>query len=42
MDLESPKQLQWANVVSPGLLVGNYLAGDGRMGAFVGGAERPP
>ena len=40
MDLESPKQLRWANVVSQGLLAGNYLAGDGRMGAFVGGAKR--
>ena len=42
MDLGSPKQLRWAKEGSQGLLVASYLAGDGRMGAFVGGAERPP
>ncbi|PAM31766.1 hypothetical protein CEJ63_28065, partial [Acinetobacter baumannii] len=41
MDLGSPKQLRWAKEGSQGLLVASYLAGDGRMGAFVGGAERP-
>lgn len=40
MDLGSPRQLRWANVVLQGLRMGNDLAGDGRMGAFVGGAKR--